>query len=128
MRQLYNGLYDYSVAMGWNNPTCHLKIVQKADQWIVIFTQVESPINQGMSVTNSAEDVATQIVQEFALDPQKTLFIEHYPYRGEGLWDKETWDIVEFTWKKELIFWGKHYALDPKWRRIQPKQLMKLIA
>src|SRR5260370_42534558 len=107
MKQFYNGLYDYSVGMGWNNPTCHLRIVQKADQWIVIVTQVPYPINQGMSVTNSVEDVATQIVEEFALDPKKTLFLEHYPYRGEGMWEKETWDSVEFTWKKELIFWWK---------------------
>jgi hypothetical protein len=70
VKQIYNNLYSYS-------PACHLRIVQKSSQYIVIVTQVFDPTNIGMTITIGAEALATQIVEEFNLDPEKTLFVEH---------------------------------------------------
>ena len=43
----------------------------------------EDAENPGMSVTNASEDIATQIVRAFNLDPTRICWIEHYP--------QETW-------------------------------------
>jgi len=132
MREIYNDLFYYGSSSEWNMSACHLKIAQSADQHIVIATEVFYPVNRGVSVTWGAEALATLIVEEFNLDPENTHFFEHWPERGTrdifGMPEcPEIWDIVEFTWKKQFFWQKKKYASDPKWRRIQPQQLLKLL-
>src|SRR5437773_7481831 len=124
MREIYNDLFYYGSGSEWNVSACHLKIALRADQHIVIATEVFYPVNRGVSVTWGAEALATQVVKQFNLDPEKTLFIEHWPQiPTQSPLDeeyepyKEKWDRVEFTWKKQ--FWEKTlYASDPHWTRI----------
>lgn len=72
---------------------------------VVVFT--ERADNPGMSVTNFADGLATNIVADFGLNPDKTVFIEHWPERGE---DSESFDMVRFTWRD-----GR--ATAPQWER-----------
>ena len=129
MEQLYNDLYSYSLYWG-QIPTCHLRLVKKDNRHIVIATQVSYPINKGVTVTWGWEDLAAQIVEEFHLDPEKTLFIEHWSEIQESgkILQRERLDIVGFTWKRQFFLWGRKYASDPKWERIQPQKLLKLIS
>lgn len=60
-------------------------------QTIVIATD----INQGNSVTNEAEHIASLIVSQQKIDSYKLVFVEHYPKRGVIL---ETYDRVKFNW------------------------------
>ena len=41
------------------------------------------PENEGTSVTNMAEQLATQICQEFDIEPKHLIWIEHYPDRQD---------------------------------------------
>jgi hypothetical protein len=129
MKRLFNSLYTYRPYWGPAS-TCHLRLVKGTSRHIAIATQVSYPINTGVNVTDCWEDLATQIVEEFYLDPEMTLFIEHWPAvmeSGETI-QKEQLDIVTFTWKKAFFLWGRKYATNPEWRRIQPQKLLELIA
>lgn len=127
MKQLYNGLYSYRY---WGQvPTCHLRLMKTANRHIAIATQVSYPINTGVTVTWGWEHLATQIVEEFQLDPENTLFIEHWSELKDhlGIIQRERLDIVTFTWKREFLLWGRKYASDPQWKRMQPQKLLELI-
>lgn len=97
---------------------CHLRILQKGKRTTVI--AIEIPVNPGKSVTNAAEDIATQVVQQFHLDPMKTRFIECYSkdsYEGARA---ETYDEVTFTWQERK-------ASNPQWRRLEPHEIAELL-
>jgi len=49
----------------------------EAIQALVIFT--EMPSNPGMPITKAIEMIASQAVQKYDLDPDGTLWVEHYP-------------------------------------------------
>jgi hypothetical protein len=129
MQQIFNGFYSYHSCRRYllEVPMCHLRLIKTASQHIALVTQIPFPLYTGLSVTNGYEEIATQIVEEFALDPKKTLFLEHYPSRGEGFGNEETWHVVRLTWEKEFILWGKKYAIAPTWERIYPQTPVKLI-
>src|SRR5258708_23620118 len=127
MEEMYNNLYNYSgkqtVIFGKFNEEqpvpshCHLKISKHNDQYIVIATELGT--NEGMSITNAAEFLATKVAQEFDLDPSKTVFIEHYSDESfENMKSKteETYNQVTFTWEN-----GE--ASDPQWRRLPKTEL-----
>lgn len=40
---------------------------------------IASETGEGMSVTNAAEIIASEVVKRYDLDPERMLFIEHYP-------------------------------------------------
>jgi hypothetical protein len=52
---------------------------------VVLVTDLDEE-NPGMSVTNAAEDIASQVCLHYHLDPARTVFIEHYDDRFRGLW------------------------------------------
>lgn len=59
----------------------------------------------GTSVTNMSEHLATQIVEEFDLDPQKTRFFESYTY-----YTPQSLDEIEYAW-------DGNKASHPQWSR-----------
>lgn len=98
---------------------CHLRIFQKGKKTTVIATELA--INPGKSVTNAAEAIATQVVEQFQLDPTKTRFIERYTNESyEGSKTQDTYDEVTFTWRKKK-------ASNPKWRHLQQHEIAELI-
>jgi hypothetical protein len=103
-------IYDFKGRLDISS-RCGLKIVAKPAANIVIITEL-SEDNPGTSVTECSANLASQIVRDFNLDPEKTTFIEHYPDRGSKLDHyKETFDIVRF--RRD----GAGFS-DPEWERV----------
>ena len=96
MEQLIATHYEFTAATG-ATATCGLHIVREGTQLVVVLTEL--PDNPGMSVTNAAEEIASQVRREFGLDPDQTRWIEHYPERyyhvhGRTLRDPATYDEI----------------------------------
>ncbi len=67
---------------------------------IVVITEL--PENRGMSVTNCCEFLAAYVANSFNVDPNKVVWVEHYPER-DGL--DETFDLVELRWRHTAHGW-----------------------
>ena len=86
---------------------------------LVVLT--EHPENAGTSVTNRSEYLATKVCQQFGLDPQTCLFLEHYPQehypqsQGRGTLP-ESWSLVTYNWDDGT-------ARRPDWRSISREQV-----
>ncbi len=79
----------------------------------------ELPENQGASVTNRAEWLHRQLCRNYDLDPEETIFIEHY---GPGsLQDENTYDQVFFT----ISPTGDFSRLE--WTPLDPGEVRQLI-
>jgi hypothetical protein len=55
-----------------------LELIPLADGRTVVIA-TERPDNPGTSVTNAAEELASQVCQRFDIDPDKLVWIESYP-------------------------------------------------
>lgn len=114
--------YEFTAATGVK-AVCGLRIVRDGEQTIVVLTEL--PENRGMSVTNAAEEIATQVRREFGLDPDQTLWIEHYPeqqvaYHGRPLREKATYDEIIYTW-------DDYQASEPEWHRLNQEEVEILL-
>jgi hypothetical protein len=66
------------------------------DSFVVVLT--EPPDNEGMSVTNAAEEIAAAVVLANALPTSRTVFIEHYEDGARGMpSDPATFDLLTFS-------------------------------
>jgi len=63
-------------------------------------------MNDGTSVTNASEQLASEIVNDNNLDPDNCSFFESYDDFG-------TFDIIEYDWKEKN---GEWIASNPVWR------------
>lgn len=83
---------------------------------VVVSDIAESP----MSVRSCVGHIATNVTQQFKIDPERMLFIEYYPETAYGQRNEhvipEKYDVVEFTWHE-----GR--AIEPKWRTLKPPLL-----
>ena len=91
-------------------------------QNFIILTEL--PENKGTSITNWIEHLATQVVQEFGLDPTDTTIIEHYPERGEYETFPETWDLVRPDWVNGV---AKCPQSRHMWKHLTKQQAFALI-
>lgn len=71
---------------------------------------IASETGEGMSVTNAAEIIATEVVKQYGLDPARMLYIEHYPADQRPTYG-ESYDLVTFIW-------DKYGARNPDWRHL----------
>lgn len=127
MSTLYDSTFCFSLhPRGWVS-WCHLKIVQKSGQSLVIFSELQT--NPGTFVTNAAEYLATQVTDLFCLEPASTIYVEHYgPYRRDGGPREETYDLVTFTWEESADPDEPRYLADyPQWRKITPADFARLV-
>ena len=87
---------------------CGLEIRALKVGTLVVVTEL--PDNPGTSVTNMAENLATDVCRSRKISPHKLLWVEHYPERGIDL--PETWDEVffDFDWTNISFF-------NPRWSR-----------
>ncbi len=73
-----------------------------------------------MSVRSCAGNIATKVVAEFKLDPNRMVWVEHYPPVRYGAnsqyYIPEQFISVEFTWKDNR-------AIHPRWRNLAPPLL-----
>jgi hypothetical protein len=77
---------------------CRLRVFTDPDRPAVVVAS-ELAENPGTSVTNRAEVVASQACRDFQLDPESTLFLEHYgpfSYRGCPPGERERFCLVTF--------------------------------
>ena len=81
---------------------------------------VVSETGEGMSITNAAEIIATQVVKQFGLDPKRMLFIEHYPESQRPQPYGESFALVLFTW-------GKYGASSPIWRHMPNPEFYEIL-
>lgn len=58
---------------------------------------VAEETGEGQSVTNACEVIATEVVKRYGLDPERMLFIEHYPAEQRPRYG-ESFDLVRFRW------------------------------
>lgn len=82
---------------------------------VVILTQLEGDV--GTSVTNASEIIANLVSDEHALEPLRTVWIEHYNYPGHT----ETFDRV--TYELGLLLQYK----SAKWNHITREIVADLI-
>ncbi len=98
---------------------CHLRVLIQPPLRRAAFIATEIKGDPGQSITNAAEELATQLVAAFNMEPDQARFIEHYtPASYEGSHDT-SYDEVTFTWQ------GKQ-ARNPQWRRLQPHEIADL--
>ncbi len=71
---------------------CRIRIYEGAGpqsgMTVVLCTELED--NEGTSVTNYAEHIASEIMRLYNIAPHSLLWIEHYEYRGVKLRHHET--------------------------------------
>lgn len=97
---------------------CDSHCLLKVQGNVVIAT--EAPDNEGTSITNMAEDIATQVCRAHDIPLEKLVWIEHYFH--ESLPDiGETFDLVTFEISDEPHFGdpdgGKHLR-HPNWKHL----------
>ena len=76
-----------------------------------VVVAIELSHNEGTSITNMAEQLATQVCRDFSLDPQRLLWIENYTDLIDGPAERtpDSFDLVSFEWSGEAFS-------NPKWR------------
>jgi hypothetical protein len=64
--------------------------------------------------------LATSVIKQFGLDPQRMIFVEYYPRQRYGLQNEnvipERFEAVDFEWHERK-------ALYPRWRPLKPPLL-----
>ena len=87
--------------------------------------------NPGPSVTNAAETIATEVHRRYALDPGRTLVVEHYDGRVPGTAGRdrrdgvEDFDRVAFTISADRD--GSVCLTDPHWRPLRKAAVESLV-
>lgn len=81
---------------------------------------VASETGEGMSVTNAAELIATEVVKRYGFDPRRMLFIEHYPLSVRPLPFGESYNLVTFSWQN-----GQ--AENPQWQHMKVDEVTEIL-
>jgi hypothetical protein len=99
---------------------CHLRIIyQQFGQQIVIVSPQNCEI--GWFIPSQIEKLATQIIQDFQLNPNRLTWIEHDPnYASRQICSE--YSEVTFQWKQAII------ATNPHWQAISNELVDSLIA
>src|SRR6185503_8773416 len=75
--------YDYSVLANRITARCRLRFFE-APTGDVVVVATELPDNPGMSITNAAEELAGTVCRDYGIDPERLVWVEHYPERLAG--------------------------------------------
>ena len=131
--QIYDDIYSWK---GWGgrlrlgSGKCRLRIydLEKGDSKglvhlkpiIVVVTDIPKKGMNDISIRSCASNIASNIIKDFSIDPQRMLYIEYYPdntYGGKNVHViPESYVAVEFTWNEDN-------AIDPKWRILKQPML-----
>ncbi len=101
---------------------CRVRIYGHPEWAMVIWTEIAE--NQGLSVTDAAEYLASQIQDRFTLDPLETLWIDHYSafsYKDSDR--KQEYSLVQLRWNPD----ERSYS-NPEWSYLEKVQVDYLIA
>lgn len=95
---------------------CRLEILRLQDGRAVVIA-IEREDNPGTSVTNAFEILAASVCEQFGIDPQTLVWIEHYGYASAiDAGNPRTYDLVSFTVR---TIQGRRTAREPQWRPMQ---------
>jgi hypothetical protein len=99
---------------------CLIRVYELGSRVVVIATDLD----EGPSVTNAAEEIATQIVEQFNIDPERLIWVEHYPRKDTrakpGTALGEEYDFVVFEWD------GDHFR-NPDWTYSNRLEIEELV-
>jgi len=129
--------FEYKAPNKAIQPRCDLKVYrlgrgqemfERRDTYVVVFAE---PVGyEGVSVTNAAEYIATQVWALSELrtgDYARVLWIEHYPPGAlghvRGL-PEESFDLVTFDWERTP---QGPVARRPVWRRVSREWVEELV-
>lgn len=116
-------LYDDTLAYpGYHGcpSKCRIRLFRVDGAPVVVCTELEE--NNGTSVTNAAEMIATLVLNTLGR-PSALTWVEHYPDRaffGNKPMMREQFDLVEFEWSGSALL---HH---PRWRRIPKEEAERL--
>jgi len=97
-----------------NLSTIRVHIFKHGEQRLVVFEDLA----KGTSVTNASEQLATEVSRLKKLDPEKTVFVECYPYyRGEYPIDR-----VKYEYDP-----GSRTYRSPAWEPIKNKIIVEFL-
>jgi hypothetical protein len=98
-----------------------LKKNLKDGRFLVVATEIYRH-NPGTPVTEWCAQLATRIIAENEVAPERLIFIEHTPDMNSKLsFYNETFYLVEFSWIRD------HFS-DPRWHRISRKEIKDLLS
>ncbi|MDQ4074920.1 MAG: hypothetical protein M3220_01600 [Chloroflexota bacterium] len=107
-------VFHYEVEASRIPAMCRIRIFPLEDKTVVVATEL--PDNRGMPITHAAEELATQVIRRFNIDPGCLIWIEHYPIAVGG----ERFDEVDFTWNGERFH-------SPAWRSSSREEVEQMI-
>jgi hypothetical protein len=92
---------------------CRIRVFQPHPEHTVVIASDLGGDN-GTSITNCADHLASLVVQEFQLDPAALTWIEHLPDSSAAF------SLVEFDWLGTI-------ASFPRWSHLHPEQVEALV-
>ena len=112
------------------NAHCRLRIYDNDDGAVVILSELAD--NAGISVTDTAGDLATEIAALYHLTPATTTWIEHYgPFSYSDGRRDETFDEITFSWHAVDGIFPKAgnilIARRPDWHRLTVTELLAIL-
>jgi len=127
---LYNGLYHWK---GWGGKLqlasgkCRMRVYDLSKDKpdgivilkpvIVVLTDVPREKTNDMTIKSCASHIATLVTRQFSIEPERMLWVEHYPQvtygKDNGKVIAERYEAVEFTWHGDK-------AVSPRWRSLEP--------
>lgn len=97
MEQTHDYRHHFTAANGFEG-CCRVRVFEGGDDPEVRSVVLMSDQGDGPSVTNAVEIIAAEVARDRGLDPEATVFLEHYPRAASeirhGL--KEEFDLVRF--------------------------------
>jgi len=121
--QMHDEIFHFAGYFGCPSK-CRIRWTQRGEKVIVIASQL--PEDTGTSVTNRAEHLAEEVSKRYGLDPDRLVWLEHYPDRrspGQRLPDPifdEHFSLVSFHRE------GSQFSR-PQWTRIEKRMVETLI-
>lgn len=114
-------LLDYASQAGSLRGRCDIRVSQLPDGRALIIA-TERDDNNGASVTNAAEIIATLVCAQFKIAPEQMVYIEHYPPSALHGPIPE-WDLVTFKGRKN----GANVTIgEPNWRPVTRDEMHEI--
>ena len=94
---------------------CRLHIYQHNEQHVVIATEMAD--NKEISITSYWPELAYEIAHQYDLQPEQTIWLEHYPQGDYALVSARGDTFDQLTLSDEL----------PQWRRLTVEEVEQII-
>lgn len=110
----------------WWDSKCQLRIYRSYSMPSIVICSDLDESDTGTSITNSVENVATLIWQQYSqlqiLSNPGFMFIEHYPYHNRTEYEAkpENFSLVQFNWN------GNKFS-QPRWSPLTSDVVLALI-